>query len=354
MEGVEDSDKVEAKSSPTNLFPCHTCGFNAISLIKLITHKTSKHECVKYKCKYCVYTTNWSRSLRSHKLTRHKDKVCPKENQKKKDEENNIKVVKKQKRLRDHKFPRGKEHHVTCELCGKYFKLLPNRNNNKYLRHLATHKMKLKDCGCGIDFSSLNRKKRHIQLKHLGYLPCTKCKHTFAREESLKAHEINHNKKFHCEICTDIFSDEVKLNRHVQNMHDKKEIKESIIFKCELCEKTFYSDLRSKAHTMKVHNPRICPICGKTVKVLKSHLKKAHTDDSEKPFQCDKCGKGFCEKAHLRAHQMNVHLKMRPYKCRYGCADNVGYNDLSNRNSHERKKHGGVFQEIEKSLMHQI
>ena len=98
---------------------------------------------------------------------------------------------------------------------------------------------------------------------------------------------------------------------------------------------------------IKVHNPTICPICGKTVKVLKVHLKKAHTDDSEKPFHCDQCGKGFCETAHKRAHQMNVHLKMRPYKCRYGCADNIGYNDLSNRNSHERKKHGGVFQEID-------
>ena len=57
-EGVEDSAEIKAKNATSKLFPCHTCGFNAISLIQLITHQTSKLECVKYKCKYCVYTTN--------------------------------------------------------------------------------------------------------------------------------------------------------------------------------------------------------------------------------------------------------------------------------------------------------
>ena len=39
---------------------------------------------------------------------------------------------------------------------------------------------------------------------------------------------------------------------------------------------------------------------------------------------------------------MNVHIRSRPYNCRYGC--NMAYNDVSNRNSHEKKKHGGLFQ----------
>ena len=47
-----------------------------------------------------------------------------------------------------------------------------------------------------------------------------------------------------------------------------------------MCEKIFDSELKSKAHMLKVHNPRICPICGKTVKVLKVQMKKLHTDDS--------------------------------------------------------------------------
>ena len=38
---------------------------------------------------------------------------------------------------------------------------------------------------------------------------------------------------------------------------------------------------------------------------------------------------------------MNVHLKLRPYECRYGCS--FRYNDLSNRNAHEKKTHGQIF-----------
>ena len=73
---------------------------------------------------------------------------------------------------------------------------------------------------------------------------------------------------------------------------------------------------------------------------------------------------------------MNVHLKLRPYSCRYGCEFGkfvfskrknnllklkhmffshfalhyelqffscLAYNNLSNRNSHEKKKHGGLY-----------
>ena len=38
---------------------------------------------------------------------------------------------------------------------------------------------------------------------------------------------------------------------------------------------------------------------------------------------------------------MNVHIKARPYTCRYGCG--AAYNDSSNRGHHERKKHGGNY-----------
>ena len=31
---------------------------------------------------------------------------------------------------------------------------------------------------------------------------------------------------------------------------------------------------------------------------------------------------------------------IKPYKCRYGCG--IAYGELGNRNSHEKKKHGGL------------
>jgi len=58
-------------------------------------------------------------------------------------------------------------------------------------------------------------------------------------------------------------------------------------------------------------------------------------------FQCQDCGKGFMAPHKLEIHRMNIHLKLRPYKCRYGCA--FSYNDSSNRNAHEKKTHGKLF-----------
>ena len=47
------------------------------------------------------------------------------------------------------------------------------------------------------------------------------------------------------------------------------------------------------------------------------------------------------EKQKLEIHRMNVHLKLQPYKCRYGC--DIAYNDVSNRNQHEKRTHGKLF-----------
>ena len=71
----------------------------------------------------------------------------------------------------------------------------------------------------------------------------------------------------------------------------------------------------------------------------------------KKQFNVSNVEKVFCNKMEMQDHQMNVHLKMRPYKCRYRCIDNIGYNDLGNRNSHERKKHGGVFKDVEQNKL---
>ena len=70
-------------------------------------------------------------------------------------------------------------------------------------------------------------------------------------------------------------------------------------------------------------------------------MRAIHMEDTQKKFICTHCGKGFEFKNKLDGHIMNMHLKLRPYKCRYGCAD--AYNDKSNLAAHEKKKHGGYF-----------
>ena len=42
-----------------------------------------------------------------------------------------------------------------------------------------------------------------------------------------------------------------------------------------------------------------------------------HVPDEEKRFPCPYgCGKGFISKRALESHEMNVHIKSRPYNCR--------------------------------------
>ena len=81
------------------------------------------------------------------------------------------------------------------------------------------------------------------------------------------------------------------------------------------------------------------------VRNLDYHIKVMHTDDKDKRFQCIDCGKGFIYKDSLEKHKMNVHLKLRPYICRYDGCD-VSYNDASNRNQHEKRVHGAVQKKV--------
>ena len=93
---------------------------------------------------------------------------------------------------------------------------------------------------------------------------------------------------------------------------------------------------------MKTHEEKKpCPECNTLVRNIDEHMRNIHTLDKDKAFVCKDCGKGFILRKCLDKHIMNVHLKLRPYNCRYGCE--FAYNDSSNRNAHERKTHGKLF-----------
>ena len=71
---------------------------------------------------------------------------------------------------------------------------------------------------------------------------------------------------------------------------------------------------------------------------LTFHQQVVHED---KKFQCQDCGKGFSIKRKLEYHRISIHLKTKPFNCRYGCE--ISYSDPGNRNAHERKTHGKLF-----------
>ena len=67
-------------------------------------------------------------------------------------------------------------------------------------------------------------------------------------------------------------------------------------------------------------------------------METSHKSDIDKRFKCDQCSKGFYSKDQLNNHTMNVHLKLRPFKCRHG--RDQAYNDRSNLIQHEKRAHG--------------
>ena len=224
---------------------------------------------------------------------------------------------------------------LLCQECGKVFKNNTSQDRHKYDNHVAKHKIDKFSCDCDIQLNSLAERERHMKVDHLGWFGCQQCILAFKNRDMQEKHTETHSVSFICDICGYVGNTKSNLSEH------KKRIHETNIVKCPDCEKIFKNDQRLMHHKRKVHMARQCPICGEIFKTLRVHLNTVHKSDSEKKYQCQECGKGFYDRSKLESHRMSIHIKSRPHRCRYGC--DIGYNDVSNRNSHEKKKHGGLF-----------
>ena len=194
------------------------------------------------------------------------------------------------------------------------------------------------ECNCGLQFSSLRAKLDHYKLVHLGYERCGKCNRI--TKEGLK-HTCNPDYKpskriATCKVCGETFSSSGMLHNHWYTVHEVQSAS------CEFCGKVFRDQVKLKSHLRKVNHTgkTPCEICGLSVLNMKAHIKTAHVDDSLKAYQCTICEKGFVMKRKFDTHMNAVHYNIKPYKCRYGC--DIAYGELGNRNSHEKKKHGGL------------
>merc|ERR1712079_567590 len=102
-------------------------------------------------------------------------------------------------------------------------------------------------------------------------------------------------------------------NYHWQKFHQVQEAEQ----KCNKCGKLLRTKRDLKLHMRSHEEKTPCPECGVKVRKLNDHMKQVHTPDDQQPHQCQDCGKGFIDKLNLKNHRMNVHLKLRPYNCRY-------------------------------------
>jgi len=141
------------------------------------------------------------------------------------------------------------------------------------------------------------------------------------------------SKNLVCDLCGHVSKNQSGFHNH-KNTHGDK-------LQCPHCPKKFIP-VALNAHIKKVHSePVVCTECGAKVKNLAAHMVQ-HIPPDKMKFRCTHCEKGFMDKQKMNNHIMSVHLKERPYPCRYGC-DIQAYNDVSNRNQHEKKNHGQLF-----------
>ena len=268
---------------------------------------------------------------------------------------------------------------IDCEFCGKHFE-----NKAKYKLHLYNHGTKIacKVCGKAYVKNTLRIHMRDAHKQNISFrperkydevpkgledeeVPCFECG-KLVRRKHMKSHRVaqHENKKcpkcsinikvtefdqhhcnpvaMVCNICGKSFKNEVRLNRHVSAIHDKNDKDPNLgKYYCDICGRTLKTETHLKLHKYNVHENETCPHCGYTGRrnQVKYHIEQNHM---ERKIKCSDCDKEFISKKKLEQHTMNVHIKAYPYHCRYDCG--MKYNDPSNRNCHERKKHGKVFE----------
>lgn len=117
---------------------------------------------------------------------------------------------------------------------------------------------------------------------------CTECDKNFYKSGPFIQHrnaQHTNDSKFRCDVCGKRYPSEKALDKHVKN-HDAA----SKSFKCELCPKAYIYKVDLKRHLM------------------------THEPQSNKPYQCDTCHKGFIRKDHFNNHKRSQFCKRKLQK----------------------------------------
>ena len=215
-----------------------------------------------------------------------------------------------------------------CTICGKLVKSIQN--------HMKSHNSEKSSCKfCGKEVKVVQMK-RHLKEVHEGEKKCTPaicqiCGHVSVTEQALKIHVgSKHSAKIHnCDQCEFKTGSESSLRAHVKNVHGDKK------FMCEYCD--YSSNIKKNLlEHLKTHSERTfvtCPVCGKSVISLQSHM---HSHNTERG-NCEICGKEV-KLAQMSKHKKNVHGE-RKYPCQH-CSYKA--KDSYNLKLHVSKSHLGL------------
>lgn len=198
---------------------------------------------------------------------------------------------------------------------------------------------KIIQCHCGIIFSSSQRLKNHMKVKHeniedADMFACSSCPKKFKLREYLELHIRNvhsesDKKKMHrkcpCLLCGKVLSCVMALKNH-EERHSMANQPESEVkkFCCDLCGSIFRlkSYLFNHINNKHIRQKYPCGHCEKSFYKkyeCEDHVRQYHT--FERPFVCefDGCIKPFSRKKNYTIHK-RIHTGERPYACLFeGC-----------------------------------
>ncbi|KPJ01318.1 Zinc finger protein Xfin [Papilio xuthus] len=195
----------------------------------------------------------------------------------------------------------------SCEICSEGFV-------SKHLLHGHVKRHgdgKHKCTQCEKTFTTINKRKEHVQRVHLGLNKRNKCNHCDERFGSFSL-KTKHMLEIHgvspavlkCQACEKTFNNQTALTRH----HKKDHLLERR-HACTECDMKFFTSFDLVMHMPKHTKIRqnTCDICHKSYgrkTTLREHM-RIHANDRR--FKCENCGQGFVQKCSWRSHMRSKH-----------------------------------------------
>ena len=307
---------------------CLICNQSQLKTIEeLKTHLAEKHSRVyqNYRCLYCQFGTDSTRSLTHHKKVHHlsqaiyKCDYCPTRFFHEQHKNGHI--------LRDHP-----DSESVCKVCSKVF------DKDQMKMHVTKAHLEV-DQPEAKGFTMSNDINEEMFV-------CSLCPDFIAtcnvRQFSLHL-RLNHSQvesSSQCALCKTTFPSFAQLRKHAKKQHHTMYQP----FRCELCR--FGTDLKTslEAHKIQEHPDLFkftCDLCPSRAFYSQSdlnlHTKRKHIESSRFQFECNHCFKQFTSKSKLNTHINLFHGF--GYKC-----DVCGVN-CSNQN--DLKKHMKTHEETQ-------
>ncbi|XP_068158070.1 zinc finger protein 664 isoform X1 [Drosophila tropicalis] len=218
------------------------------------------------------------------------------------------------------KVHEGSKRPFECDKCDKSYSFMGGLYTHIKEVHEPTERRHICDQpGCARIYTSSIAMQRHKRLKHS---PPTR------RGGGNGDATGSSQRKFMCEQCGANFNQSANLKYHRRTKHPTDQEaaaneESSQQHYCELCQKSFHSRYTLRYHTMQQHGngqkellPHECEICGRRMAkkfMLLQHM-LMHSRDK---LPCEHCGRLFARKFELEAHIRAVHLKLKPFTCKY-------------------------------------